>query len=88
MLGAAFSAEDFERAFARFRELYNTGPTRAVCSPDVLSRFCVLFERSGDVALERSTRLTHEGVLLLGGIVPPGTIVLEGEVDENRMGDW
>lgn len=87
-LGSMFSVAEFERAFARFRELYNTAPTRVLCSPDVLSRFCVLYERSGDVALDRSAHLAYEGAPLCAGIVLPGTLVLEGEVDENRMGDW
>lgn len=87
-LGPEFSIDAFERAFAQFRSLYNTPPLRAVCSPDVLARFCTLFERSTDVAHRQSTRLTYEGVPLVASIIAPGTIAFEGEVDENRMGDW
>ena len=87
-IGAHFSAEEFSRAFARFRELYNSVPHRACCSPDVLLRFAALYSRSADIVLTFSTRLEYEGVPLLAAVVAPGTIALEGEVEENRMGDW
>jgi hypothetical protein len=87
-VGSTFSIEDFSRAFARFRELYNVPPKRLLCSPDVVARFCVLYERSADTALEYSARLVYEGVPLAAAILAPGTIALEGEVDEDRMGDW
>jgi hypothetical protein len=87
-IGSEFSAEDFSRAFARFRELYNVAPKRLLCSPDVVTRFCVLYQPSERIALEYSARLEYEGVPLVAGILAPGTIALEGEVDEERMGDW
>jgi hypothetical protein len=87
-LGPAFSAQTFEGAFAQFRSMYNVPPLRAVCSPDVLTRFCVLYERAPDVAHLHSTRLHYEGVPLVAALLAPGTIAFEGEVDENRMGDW
>ncbi|HTV74436.1 MAG TPA: hypothetical protein VME66_12140 [Candidatus Acidoferrales bacterium] len=87
-LGPMFSAQAFESAFAQFRSLYNVVPLRAVCSPDVLARFCALYERSPESAHLHSTRLRYEGVPLVAAILAPGTIAFEGEVDENRMGDW
>jgi hypothetical protein len=87
-LGPAFSAPTFEAAFAQFRSMYNVAPLRAVCSPDVLARFCELYERSGAVAHLHSTRLQYEGVPLVAAIMAAGTIAFEGEVEENRMGDW
>ena len=68
--------------------MYNVAPNRAFCSPDVLSRFCELYEASGDRALEHSARLRYDGVPLVAGILAPGIIAFEGEVDEDRMGDW
>jgi hypothetical protein len=87
-LGSAFSTQTFEGAFAQFRRMYNVAPLRAVCSPDVLARFCALYERSPEVAHKHSTRVRYEGVPLVAAIMAPGTIAFEGEVDENRMGDW
>jgi len=45
-----------------------------------------LYARSADDALSRSLRF--EGIALESAIVSPGTIVFEGSVDEERMGDW
>ncbi len=87
-LGRTFSASDFERAFARFRELYNVRPHRVVCAPDVLARYCALYERDPATAHLHSARLSFEGVPLVAAILAPGTIAFEGEVDEERMGDW
>jgi hypothetical protein len=87
-LGAAFSSHTFEAAFAQFRSMYNVAPLRAVCSPDVLARFCELYERSGAVAHLHSSRLRYEGVPLVAAVMPAGTVAFEGEVEENRMGDW
>ncbi len=87
-LGAAFSTGDFERAFRRFRELYNVKPHRVICAPDVLGRYCALYERSAELALQHSVRIAFDGVPLVAAIVKPGTVVFEGEVDEERMGDW
>lgn len=86
MLGRSFSARDFERAFATFRSLYNTHPLRVLCSPDVLRRYCEIYERSVEEAHSRNVR--YEGVPLAAAVLPPGTIAFEGEVDPDRMGDW
>lgn len=85
-LGAAFDEEQFARALARFRELYNVAPLRVLCAPDVLARFAELHARSGDDAFARDLR--HEGLRVTAAVLPPGTVVFEGEVDDVRMGDW
>lgn len=85
-LGNRFAVDDFERALRGFRQIYNVAPQRVACSPDVLRRFCVLFERSEDDAERREIRF--EGIPLVAAILPAGTIAFEGEVDEGRMGDW
>ncbi len=87
-LGAAFSASAFERAFAAFREMYNVDPLRGLCAPDVLTRYCELYERGAEFAHERSARIGFRGVPLLAAIVAPGVVAFEGEVDAERMGDW
>lgn len=86
-LAGGFDEADFARAFASFRQTYNAAPLRAHCSPDVFARACELFARPAD-AHRHATRLAFEGVPLTAGIVAPGTLVLEGEVDETQMGDW
>jgi hypothetical protein len=87
-LGSAFTDAEFERAFATFRQTFNVAPLRALCAPDVLARFCALYEpRDTNVHLA-STRLRFEGVPLSAAVLAPGTIAFEGEVDEERMGDW
>ncbi|HEX3550523.1 MAG TPA: hypothetical protein VHT53_09110 [Candidatus Elarobacter sp.] len=85
-LGDAFDDADLERAFAGFRRLYNVGPERVLCAPDVLSRLSALVGRSGDDALRRQLR--YGGVAVSSAILAPGTIAFEGTVDEERMGDW
>ncbi|MDQ2873051.1 MAG: hypothetical protein M3R35_07995 [Candidatus Eremiobacteraeota bacterium] len=85
-LGRQFSPSEFERAFLGFQQLYHVRPLRALCSPDVLERYCVLYERSADDA-HRCT-VVHEGVPLAAAVLPAGTIAFEGEVEEDRMGDW
>jgi hypothetical protein len=87
-LGRGFAQSDFERALEAFRHTYNVAPERALCAPDVLSRFAEIFERSGEVAHLHSARLAFGGVPLVAGIVPPGTVAFEGHVDETKMGDW
>jgi hypothetical protein len=57
-----------------------------LCAPDVLQRFAALYARSPDDALARHLR--HDGVGLESAILVPGTVVFEGLVDEERMGDW
>ncbi len=85
-LGAAFDEPAFETALAGFRRMYNVAPERVLCAPDVLSRFAALMGRSPDDALRREMRF--EGVPVVSAILAPGTIVFEGEIDEDRMGDW
>lgn len=80
-----FSAEEFERAFERFVQIYNVAPTQARCSPDVLDRYCRLFE-CYDATGMREFRF--RGIPVLAAVLSPGTIAFEGEVDEDRMGDW
>ncbi len=87
-LGRAFSAEEFERAYTQFRELYNVRPRRVICAPDVLARYCVLYEREAGAAHLHSARFAFDGVPLVAAIIAPGTVAFEGEVDEERMGDW
>lgn len=86
-LGANFDAESFARAFATFRRTFNAAPRRASCSPDVFARYCEVFVRAAD-AHRHGTRLSFEGVALEVAILAPGTLVIEGEVDETQMGDW
>ena len=86
MLGSTFEAADFEAALAGFRRLYNVAPHRILCAPDVLLRFAGLHKRSIEDALRRD--LQHDGLPVVSAILPPGTVVFEGEVDEERMGDW
>ncbi len=69
-----------------FRRLYHVRPDRVLCAPNVLQRLAELVARSADDALAR--RLRFEGIPLESAVVPPGTIVFEGDVDEERMGDW
>ncbi len=85
-LDADFAAADFERAFERFAALYNVEPTLVRCSPDVLERYCRLFGY-GDEGARRSD-VRFRGVPLHAAVLAGGTIALEGEVDEDRMGDW
>ena len=81
-----FGPEEFERAFDSFVATYNVVPTAGRCSPEVLDRYCTLFERAGEAARRHQVRF--RGVPLYAAVLPPGTIVFEGEVDEDRMGDW
>ena len=80
-----FSAEAFERAFERFVQIYNVPPTQACCSPDVLERYCHLFERA---EATRMRQFRYRGIPVFAAVLAPGTIAFEGEVDEDRMGDW
>jgi hypothetical protein len=85
-LAPKFDEAAFEDAFTGFRRLYHVRPERVLCAPDVLQRFAALYSRSADDALSR--RLRYEGIALESAILSPGTIVFEGTVDEERMGDW
>ena len=66
--------------------MYNVAPLRVLCAPDVLGRFAAVRARSADDAHLRDLR--YDGVPVVSAILAPGTIVFEGEVDEERMGDW
>lgn len=85
-LGASFDEGTFERALAGFRRMYNVAPERVLCAPDVLGCFAALMGRSPDDAHQRSLR--YDGLPVVSAILAPGTIVFEGHVDEERMGDW
>jgi hypothetical protein len=87
-LGPAFNRDEFERGFATFKETYNVAPLRALCAPDVLARFCELYGNAGDSVHHHSLRLQFRDVPLVAAILAPGTVAFEGEVDEERMGDW
>jgi hypothetical protein len=87
-LGPSFDREEFERGFATFKETYNVAPSRALCAPDVLARFCELYGSAGDSVHQHSLRLQFRDVPLVAAILAPGTVAFEGEVDEERMGDW
>lgn len=86
-LGAAFTAPEFETAFSAFRKMYNVDPQRALCAPDVLARYCEVYERGSERA-HAYTRVAFRGVPLVAAIVAPGLVAFEGEVDAERMGDW
>ena len=85
-LDVRFAPDEFERAFDAFVQTYNVAPNVARCSPDVLDRYCRLFERIDDAARRREVHF--RGIPLHAAVLPSGTIGLEGEVDEDRMGDW
>jgi len=85
VLGAAFDHAAFERAFEGFRRMYNVRPGRVLCAPDVLGRFAALYGRPDD-AHRRDVRFA--GIAVVAAILAPGTIVVEGEVDDVKMGDW
>lgn len=84
-LGAEFAAQAFEGAFDRFVQTYNVAPQLARCSPDVLVRFCRVFN-GGESA--HNEQLRFRGVPLYAAVLPAGVVAFEGEVDEDRMGDW
>jgi hypothetical protein len=85
-LPPGFDQHAFAEAFTAFRRLYHIRPDRVLCAPDVLQRFAALYARSADDALSRQLR--YEGIALESAVVSPGTIIFEGHVDEERMGDW
>jgi hypothetical protein len=86
-LGADYTEAVFEEAFTGFRRLYHIRPERVLCAPDVLMRFALLYSRSVEDA-HAGHALRYEGIPLESAILKPGTIIFEGEVDEERMGDW
>jgi hypothetical protein len=84
-LGRHFGPAEFDRAFRSFQQMYQVRPFAVLCSPDVLERYCELFERAG---AGHDHVLRFEGIRILAAVMPPGTVAFEGEVDEDRMGDW
>lgn len=84
-MGRHFSPAEFERAFRSFQQLYHVRPTRVLCSPDVLDRYCELYAHAGEA---HRHELRFDGVRISASIIPPGTVAFEGEVDPGRMGDW
>jgi hypothetical protein len=86
VLEARFGASEFVRAYESFVQTYNVAPHVARCSPDVLDRYCRLFELGDEAARQREVRFRD--VPVFAAILPSGTVVFEGEVDEDRMGDW
>jgi hypothetical protein len=86
VLGSTFGDQAFEDALGGFRRLYNVAPARVLCAPDVLVRFAALNGASSDDAHQRN--FWYDGLPVVSAILAPGTIVFEGEVDEERMGDW
>jgi hypothetical protein len=86
LLRSRFAPEEFERAFESFVQTYNVEPSVGRCSPEVLDRYCSLFERLEDASRRREVRF--RGIPLYAAVLPTGTVVFEGEVDEDRMGDW
>jgi hypothetical protein len=86
-LGERYDADAFEHAFTGFRRLYHVRPERVLCAPDVLTRYADLFSRSIEDA-HAGHALRYDGIPLVSAILKPGTIIFEGEVDEEQMGDW
>ena len=86
-LGERFDDVAFEAAFTGFRRLYHVKPERVLCAPDVLTRYAFLFSRSVEDA-HGGHALRYDGIPLESAILKPGTIIFEGEVDEEQMGDW
>jgi hypothetical protein len=80
-----FTPAEFERAFRSFQQLYQVRPTHVLCSPDVLDRFCEIYERPNEA---HRRELHFDGIRISAAIMPPGTVAFEGEVDQDRMGDW
>lgn len=87
-LSVAFDEAAFAAAFRSFAVLYHVPPTRIRCSPDVLERFCLLFEGDAADAYRCAARPRYLGVTVSAAVLPPQTVAFEGEVCEDRMGDW
>ena len=85
-IGELFTPHAFERALASFLQIYNVPPQRIMCSPGVLSRYCLLYEKTPQAAHKHEIR--HDGIPLCAAILPPGVIAFEGEVDDVVKGDW
>ncbi len=84
-MGRHYGPAEFERAFRSFQQMYQARPSQVLCSPDVLDRFCEIYERSGD---GHRRELRFDGVRVSAAIMAPGMVAFEGEVDQDRMGDW
>ena len=87
-IGSDFDADRFGEALASFRAQYSVMPERGVCAPDVFARAAELFAGSAAAAHRHSTRVRFAGIPIVAGVVAPGSIVFEGNVDETKMGDW
>jgi hypothetical protein len=87
-VGGRFGAGDFERAYQRFVEFYNVRPERIECAPDVMLRFGSLFRGAEDSVLERRGTVMYQGIPVFAAVLAPGTLAFEGQVDEEKMGDW
>jgi hypothetical protein len=85
-IGRGFGVADFERALNNFRELYHVRPEIARCSPDVLERLYALLGYDAQSLLHQE--IFHDGLPIVAAVLAPGIIAFEGEVDEDRMGDW
>ncbi len=85
-LGCRFDEAEFAAAFASFRKLYNTGPQRVACAPDVLDRFCVVFAKGGNGV--HAAIMRYDDVPVVAAVLRPGIVAIEGEVSSDRMGDW
>lgn len=85
-IGRGFGFADFERALDKFRELYHVRPAVARCSPDVLDRLASILGYDAQTSLGRE--IVHESMPIVAAVLAPGTIAFEGDVDEDRMGDW
>ncbi len=84
-LADGFSYDEFEVAFSGFVQLFGVRPTRALASIDAFFAIAALAEPK---AISTAVDLRYEGVRIEAAVLAPGTLILEGEVDETRMGDW
>ncbi len=80
-----FTLDDFARAFAGFVQLFGVRPLRALASIDAFFALAALAAPQG---IPTALELRYEGVRIEAAVLAPGTLILEGEVDETRMGDW
>ena len=84
-LADGFSLDDFAVAFAGFIQLFGVRPTRALASIDAFFAYAALVAPRATLT---ELALQYEGVRIEAAVLAPGTLILEGEVDETRMGDW
>jgi hypothetical protein len=84
-VGRHFGPAEFERAFGAFQQMYHVRPSSVLCAPDVLERFSEIYGEAGQAHVRD---LRFEGVRVSASVIAPGMVAFEGEVDEDRMGDW